>query len=108
MHPVPVAPAPAAQSALRPFPTRAWPDVAIISVLSLLGVIGYETSFGDYNFLIAGVGGLVVGTAFGVLGYMLRLGVVTNVLAALLGYFLFGSALTMPAQSLFGVVPSLG
>ncbi|MGW9629140.1 transglutaminase-like domain-containing protein [Agromyces sp. NPDC055520] len=97
----------APQPATRPFPARAWPDVAIISILSLLGVIGYETSFGDDNFLIAGIGGLVVGTAFGVLGYVLRLGMVTNVLAALLGYFLFGSALTMPAQSLFGVVPSL-
>ncbi|RXZ50904.1 transglutaminase domain-containing protein [Agromyces fucosus] len=103
----PVPADPAAPSAFRPFPARAWPDVAIISVLSLLGVIGYETSFGDYNFLVAGIGGLVVGTGFGVLGYVLRLGVVTNVLVALLGYFLFGSALTMPAQSIFGVIPSL-
>ncbi|WP_157001361.1 transglutaminaseTgpA domain-containing protein [Agromyces laixinhei] len=104
----PVQPAaPAAQAATRAFPSQVWPDIAILSILSLLGVIGYETSFGDHNFLIAGVGGLVVGTAFGVLGYMLRLGIVTNVLAALLGYFLFGSVLTMPAQSLLGFVPSL-
>ncbi|WP_156891276.1 transglutaminaseTgpA domain-containing protein [Agromyces subbeticus] len=106
--PEPVAPAEAAaQPSTRLFPSRAWLDVVILSILSLLGVIGYETSFGDHNFLLAGVGGLVVGTGFGVLGYVLRLGVLTNVLAAMLGYFLFGSVLTMPGQSLFGFLPSL-
>ena len=96
-----------AERATRRFPRQAWLDVGVVSLLSLLGVIGYETSFGDHNFMVAGVGGLVVGTMFGVLGYVLRLGIVTNILAAILGYFLFGSALTMPAEATFAVVPSL-
>ena len=94
-------------TAWRPFPRAAWTDVAVLSVLSLLGVLGLETSFGDYNFLVAGLGGLVVGTGIAVLGYSLRLGVVTSVLAGILAYFLLGTPFTMPGEALLGVFPSV-
>ena len=100
--------APSGQPATwRPFPRAAWTDVAVLSLLSLLGVLGLETSFGDYNFLIAGLGGLIVGTGIAILGYALRLGVVTGVLAAILAYFLLGTPFTMPGQALFGIFPSI-
>lgn len=92
---------------LRPFPTRAWTDIAVISVLSLLGVLGLETSFGDYNFVFAGLGGLIVGTGAAILGYMMRLNVVVAVLAAILAYFLLGTPFTMPQQAVLFVLPSL-
>ncbi|QYF75177.1 transglutaminase domain-containing protein [Cryobacterium sp. PAMC25264] len=105
----PAAPGPvrARLAALRPFPSAAWADVAVLSLLSLLGVLGLETSFGDYNFLVAGLGGLIVGTGAAVLGYALRLGVVTNVLLAILVYFLLGTPFTMPGEALLGVLPSV-
>ena len=98
---------PKARLNLRAFPRTGWTDVAVLSLLSLLGVLGLETSFGDYNFLVAGLGGLIVGTGAAVLGYMLRLGVVTNVLAAILLYFLLGTPFTMPGEALIGVLPSI-
>ncbi|RJT84720.1 transglutaminase domain-containing protein [Cryobacterium melibiosiphilum] len=91
----------------RAFPTQSWIDVAVIGVLSLLGILGLETSFGDYNFLLAGLGGLLVGTAVAIIGFRLRLGVLTAVLAGILAYFLLGTPFTMPAQGLLVVLPSL-
>ena len=92
---------------LRSVPQRAWSDVAVLSALSLLGVLGFETSFGDYNFLLAGLGGLIVGTGAALLGYSLRLGALVSVLAAILAYFLLGTPFTMPGQGVLFVLPSL-
>ncbi|TFC40974.1 transglutaminase domain-containing protein [Cryobacterium sp. TMT1-21] len=88
-------------------PARAWSDIAVLSALSLLGVLGFETSFGDYNFLLAGLGGLLVGTGIAVLAYLLRLGTLVSVLAAVLAYFLLGTPFTMPQQGLLLLFPSL-
>jgi transglutaminase-like putative cysteine protease len=93
--------------ASRPISQRALGDVGVLSLLSLLGVLGLETSFGDYNFLLAGLGGLIVGTGAAIITHMLRLGVLTSVLAAVLAYFLLGTPFTMPADGLLVVLPSL-
>ena len=82
-------------------------DLIVLSVLSLLGIAGYETSFGDLNFLVAAVAGIVVGTLAAVVGSLLRLGVLTTVLLGLAAYFVLGTPFTMPALALFGVLPSL-
>lgn len=82
-------------------------DLVVLSVLSLLGIIGYETSFGDLNFLVAATAGIVIGTLAAVAGYILRLGVVTTVLLGLAAYFVLGTPFTMPELALFGVLPSL-
>ncbi|WP_022886511.1 transglutaminaseTgpA domain-containing protein [Glaciibacter superstes] len=92
---------------LRPFPRRAVWDVVVLSVLSLLGVLGFETSFGAYNFLLAGLGGLLVGTAAAILGYSLRLSALMTVLVGLLAYFLIGTPFTMGGEGIFVVLPSL-
>lgn len=94
-------------TALRSMSGRAWIDILVLSTLSLLGVVGFEPSFGGYSFLMAGLGGLIVGSAAGVLTYLLRLGPVSSALAAIVAYFLFGSALAMPGAALFGVLPTL-
>lgn len=82
-------------------------DILVLSLLSLLGIAGYETAFGDLNFLVAAVAGLAVGTLAAVAGAAWRLGVVTTVLLAMAGYLLVGTAVTMPDAALFVVLPSL-
>lgn len=82
-------------------------DILVLSVLSLLGIAGYETAFGDLNFLLAAIAGLAVGTLAAVAGAVWRLGVVTTILAAMAGYFLVGAPVTMPEATVFVVLPSL-
>jgi transglutaminase-like putative cysteine protease len=82
-------------------------DLVVLSVLSLVGIAGFETSFGGLGFLIAAVAGIVVGTVAAVLGTVLRLGVLTTVLIAIVAYFLLGTPFTMPDAALFVVLPSL-
>ena len=88
-------------------PRTAVTDILVLSLLSLLGIAGYETAFGGLNFLVAAVAGLAVGTLAAVAGAALRLGVVTTVLLAMAGYLLVGTPVTMPDAALFAVLPSL-
>ncbi|ANJ26701.1 transglutaminaseTgpA domain-containing protein [Agromyces aureus] len=88
-------------------PRTAVIDLAVLSVLSLLAVLGFETSFGNLDFLLAATAGLVVGTVAAVLGTMLRLGVLTTILLGLAMYFVLGTPFTMPDSAIFGVLPSL-
>ncbi|NYF11327.1 transglutaminase-like putative cysteine protease [Leifsonia sp. AK011] len=86
---------------------RTWADIAVLLVLALLGVIGFEPSFGGYGFLVAGLGGLVLGAATGILASVFRLGAITTALGAIVLYFLIGTPLAVPAQAVFVVFPSL-
>lgn len=82
-------------------------DLGVLSLLSLLGIVGYETSFGGLDFLAAAIAGIVVGTLAAVAGTLLRLGVLTTVLLGIVLYFLVGTPFVMPEAALFGVLPSL-
>jgi len=86
---------------------RTWFDVAVLTVLAVVGVIGFEPSFGGYGFLLAGIGGLVVGTATGVLTSAFRLGPILTTVAALVAYFLCGTAFAVPHLGIAGVLPTL-
>ena len=92
---------------LRPVSGRTWVDIAVLLVLILLGAIGFEPSFGGYGFLLAGLGGLALGAATGILASVFRLNVVVTIVAALVAYFLFGSAFAVQGQALFGFLPTL-
>ena len=92
---------------IRSVGTRSWVDVSVLFVLTVLGLVGFEPPFGGFSFLLAGLGGLAVGAATGIVAGMLRLSVVSTVLAAVLGYFLLGSAFAVPNQAILGVLPSL-
>ena len=101
--PTPTAPRPGLR-----WPTaRTWADIAVMLVLAMLGVIGFEPSFGGYGFLIAGLGGLVLGAATGILTSVFRVGAVMTVLVAIIAYFLVGTPLAVPEQALYTVLPSL-
>ena len=86
---------------------RTWFDVAVLTVLAAVGVIGFEPSFGGVGFLLAGMGGLLVGTATGVLTSAFRFGPILAAAAALVGYFLFGTAFAVPQLGIAGVLPTL-
>src|SRR5690606_29192858 len=75
--PAPSTAAPATE-ALRWPSARTWADIAVMLVLAVLGVIGFEPSFGGYGFLAAGIGGLVLGSATGILSSVFRLGAITT------------------------------
>jgi transglutaminase-like putative cysteine protease len=81
-------------------------DVGIHSLLAMVGIVGLATSFDHAGWLLAGTGGLIVGTAAALAARQLRLGALTTVLLALAAYALFGSALAVPGQALFGVIPT--
>ena len=100
-------PAPKKSLDLRPVTGRTWVDIAVLLVLVLLGAIGFEPSFGGYGFLLAGLGGLALGAATGILASMFRLNIVVTIVAALVAYFLFGSAFAVQGQALFGFLPTL-
>jgi hypothetical protein len=96
----------AGQRGIRAISRTTWVDLGVLTALSVISVLGFEPAFGPYNYLLAGLGGLLVGTLAVVGSYLFRLGVVTTVIVAIAAYLVFGSALTMPAQSIAGVVPT--
>lgn len=99
--------APRTRRSITPLPVRAWVDVAVLTVLALLALLGFAPSFSDAGYLLAGAGGLLVGTAAGILAALLRLGILTSALVAVAAYFLFGSAFAIPGRATGFVLPSL-
>lgn len=86
---------------------RQWIDVGVLCALSLLAVLGFESAFGSYNFLLAGLGGLIVGTGAAVISRLLSWNVLNGVLLAIVGYFLLGTPFAMPNSGFLVVLPSL-
>ena len=82
-------------------------DVVVHTALALIGIVGLATSFHDLGWLLAGVGGLLVGTGVALAARALRLGALLTVGLALVGYLLFGSAFAVPGQAIAHVVPTL-
>jgi transglutaminase-like putative cysteine protease len=98
--------APARQPLARPS-AASWVDIGVIAALSIIGMVGLTTSFAEPLYLVAGIGGILVGAFAALLGYALRWPVVTTVLVAILAYFVLGSPLAMPNEAIAVVVPSL-
>lgn len=86
---------------------RTWLDVTILLALAALGVLGFTPSYGGYSFLAAGIGGLALGALTGILTSAARFGALLTLAVAIVGYFLVGSAVAVPSQTIFGVLPSL-
>lgn len=106
------APAPAravrdTRSAPRTTAGRAWADMGVVATLTLIGLLGFGPAFHDLGYLLAGAGGLIVGGGVAVLAARYRLGVLVTAAAAVVAYFLFGSAFAMPTTALGVVLPTL-
>ncbi|GMA94041.1 hypothetical protein GCM10025881_08650 [Pseudolysinimonas kribbensis] len=97
----------AERAAPRAITARTWTDLAVIAVLTVIGLLGFGPAFRDLGYLLAGAGGLLVGGAVAVLAARYRLGALTTVAVAIVGYFLFGSAFSMPTIALGVVLPTL-
>ncbi|BCW62393.1 transglutaminase domain-containing protein [Arthrobacter sp. StoSoilB22] len=83
-------------------------DCGALLVLLLLGVLGFALSFGgDPHYLIAGLGGVLLGLGIAVLNAHLRLGLLITTAVAFGAYMVFGSALAVPDSAVFGFLPSL-
>jgi len=86
---------------------RSWiVDLAVLSALALIGLVGFASVFADGSYLVAALGGLVLGTAVGVATSWRTWGPLRTLAAAVACYFLFGSALAMPARATFGILPN--
>jgi hypothetical protein len=83
----------------------AWLDLGVVAALSVLAVLGFETSFGGVDFLFGALVGLAVGLLAAVAAWCLRWGVVPGAALGLLAYLLAGS-LTMPTRAFLWVLPS--
>ncbi|GAB3411458.1 transglutaminase-like domain-containing protein [Schumannella luteola] len=96
-----------ARPASRAISLRTWADVGVIATLTLIGLVGLGTAFTDLGYLLAGVGGLLVGGGVAILSARYRFGALTTVAIAVVAYFLLGSALAIPEQALLHVLPTL-
>jgi len=97
----------AAEAVPRVFPLRAVADVGVILLLTVIGTVGLSTAFTDLGYVLAGVGGMVVGTAVALLCARYRVGALSTAAVSVVAYFLLGSAFAMPEQAILRVFPSL-
>ncbi|HVX08150.1 transglutaminaseTgpA domain-containing protein [Humibacter sp.] len=84
-----------------------WADVVVVAVLTVIALLGFGPAFGQLGYLVAGIGGLVVGTAVAMAGVLLRLPLVATVLIGIAAYFVFGTAFALPGEGIVGVIPGL-
>lgn len=89
-------------------PARRWIlDLVAVALLLLVPIVGFSPTFDGARYLVAALGALVVGMALGVVGALLRWGILALTGTTLLAYFLFGGALALPNTTVAGVVPTL-
>lgn len=82
-------------------------DGGVLFLLLGLSVLGFAPTFGaDPHYLIAGLGGVLLGLAIAAAGAHWRWGLLLMSAVCLLGYLGFGSVLAAPQESLFGFVPT--
>ncbi|WP_203581046.1 transglutaminase-like domain-containing protein [Microbacterium hibisci] len=99
---------PAARPAAEPLTTRRWiVDAAAVFVLLLIPVVGFWPTFDGARYLVAALGGVVLGMALGVLGRVFRWGILVLTAATIGAYFLFGAALALPHTAVAGVIPTI-
>lgn len=94
-------------SRAQPLSRRTTADIVVLLLLAGLGVLGFEPSFGGFSFLLAGIGGLVLGAVTGILASIFRLNVVSLLLVAVIGYFVFGTGIAVPQLAISGVIPTV-
>ena len=82
-------------------------DVAVLTLLSVIGITGFASALGEFGWLLAGVGGLLVGTSVAILAHRFRFGTVVTIVLALVAYFVFGTPFAQPGQGIVAVVPTL-
>lgn len=84
-----------------------WLDAAVLLVLLGIAVLGFAPTFGGApSYLIAGLGGVVLGLALAAVGAHWRLGLILMTALSFVAYMLLGNALAAPKESLLGFIPT--
>ena len=83
-------------------------DVVVLLTLLALGMLGFHATFGgDPRYLVAGLGGIVLGLGIALASAHWRLNAWMTAGLAVVGYVLFGSTLAAPLEAAAGFLPSL-
>lgn len=81
-------------------------DVVSLGALTVLGLFGLGTAYGGLRYLVAGVVGVLVGSALGWWSARARLPLLMTVAAVLVAFLLFGGPVAVPDTVLLGVLPT--
>ncbi len=89
-----------------------WPrvgvDALVLVILLGLGVLGFHDTFaGGWRYVVAGLGGVVLGLGVALASAYLHWNAWKTAGAAVLAYLVFGFALATPVESAAGFLPSL-
>lgn len=82
-------------------------DLVAIALLLSVAVIGFGPTFEGSQYLVAGLGGLVLGLGIAWLGGYFRWGVLSVAGLTVAAYFLFGAAFALPHTALLGIIPTI-
>jgi hypothetical protein len=82
-------------------------DLGAAALLLGVSVAGFWPTFGGPSYLVAAIGGVVLGLAIAVVGMRLRWGILLVSALTVVAYFLFGGALALPHTAVAGVIPTL-
>ncbi|MCQ1996197.1 transglutaminaseTgpA domain-containing protein [Arthrobacter sp. zg-Y1171] len=82
-------------------------DWALLTAVLTLGILGFGPTFGWYmRFLVAGIGGILLGLGLAEASARLRWGFWATAGAAAGTYVLLGSAFAAPLEAIAGIIPS--
>jgi hypothetical protein len=82
-------------------------DLVVIAVLLFVSILGFGPAFGGTAYLVAGIGGILLGLGIGFAGWRLSWNIIIVTAVTIVVYLLFGGALAAPGTTIFGVVPTL-
>lgn len=83
-------------------------DVAVLSALFIIALLGFEHVYGDLQYLISGLMALALGTLIALIGARWRWGPLRITPLLLVVYFLFGSMFAAPTRAKWGILPTPG
>ncbi|GLK16530.1 transglutaminase-like domain-containing protein [Herbiconiux flava] len=98
---------------LPPLPAAARPawsiatDAGVVLLLAIVSVLTLGPAFGGVGYLVAGIGGAVLGILIGAAGWRLSWNLLIVAAATVVVYLLFGGPLAAPGTTILGVVPTL-
>lgn len=82
-------------------------DLVAVGMLLIAALIGFWTTFAGPSFLLAAVGGVVLGLAVAAVCAWRGWGILIITGATVAVYFVFGGALALPHTALLGVIPTI-
>ncbi|ALX66262.1 transglutaminase domain-containing protein [Microbacterium sp. XT11] len=89
-------------------PLRRWVlDIGVSALLIGVSIAGFWPTFAGPSYLLAAVGGLVLGLAIAAVAAWRRWGILVIAGLTVAAYFVFGGALALPQTAIAGVVPTL-